>query len=178
MKKLWNAVKSVFSKKKKSTEPKNKKKNNNKDIGKLVGKIVDSRESNKTGTFNFIAEFGVGTGGSVNISSLGVGVYQDKTYGISSQDGLYSNISGSGSVGIGIIGGSYEYTHEYPFKNESGPRHSSYDVQVISHCKSTEKSVTSKILMFYFNDDGTYFFGLDVDLHLIFGGHVKLGIEW
>jgi len=92
---------------------------------------------------------------------------------------VYSNISGGGSVGIAIFGGGYGYTHEYPFDpDEPGWRHSAFDTQVIPNCPSTEKTWTSKFLIFYFNDDGSRFAGIDVDLHLIIGGHIKIGVEW
>lgn len=142
-------------------------------------KKSNSSGSNKKSGTNFVAEFGVGVGGSVNIDSVGIGVYQDKTYGYSSQDGTYSNISGSGSIGIGIIGGGYSYTHEYPFdEDEPGWKHTPYDTQVIPHCDRTENNWDFNFLIFSFSDDGHGFVGLDTDLHLMIGGHIKFGFEW
>lgn len=174
-KKIIKKITSALSK------PKSTKKSSTKNLSTSVKKAssTKSSSSNKKSGAGFVAEFGVGYGASLNIDRTGLSLYQDKTYGYSFKDGFYSNITGSNSIGIGIIGGGYGYTHEYPFdENEPGWRHSPYDTQVIPNCERTESSWDFNFLIFHFDDKGGGFIGFDADVHAIYGGHIKFGIEW
>ncbi len=172
-KKVINKITNAVSK------PKKTKSSSSKNASTSIKKTSSTKSkssSKKSGTF--VAEFGAGFGGSVNIDSVGIGAYQDKTFGYSFRDGGYSNISGNGSIGIGIIGGGFSYTHEYPFdKDDSGPLHSSSSLNIID-CDRTEHGWNFKFLIFSFNDDGSGFVGIDADIHIALGGHIKIGFEW
>lgn len=180
IKKKVQQIKKAISK---VVSPKQTKKSSASIVQKTSTKSTTSKKTTKNtaskSKSSFVAEFGVGVGGGAEFESIGIETYQDKTYGFNSKSGTYSNISGSLGVGIGVLGTSYDYTHEYPFdKDEPGWKHTSYDTQVIPNCENTQHSRTDKFLIFYKNTDGTSFIGLDIGVHMILGGHIKIGFEF
>lgn len=189
-KKAWNWVKKKASqiKKKiesvlnitKSTNDSKKKKNNtkNKSNAKKTSSPTKTKEKNDDSGANFVAEIGGGVGGSISINSVELGAYQDITYGYSGDEGFYQNITGSGGIGVGIISGNKSFTHEYPFpEGHPGFEHTPFDTLVIPNCASTETTYSIGALIFDYDTDGTLFIGIDANIHLIFGLHIKIGFE-
>ena len=155
-------------------------------ITKTVKKVVDTVVKGVTGFVkgivdNFVFEVGYGKGGSLGGTILntevGIGGYQDISWGIKDKK-TYTSVSGEAGVNV-LAGFTKEFTHEYPFDpNESGWEHTPGDTVVIHKCPSTDTnySIDIPVIGSFSNESYSYTL-IDIDVHFGIGFHIKLGWE-
>ena len=155
-------------------------------ITKTVKKVVDTVVKGVTGFVkgivdNFVFEVGYGKGGSLGGTILntevGIGGYQDISWGIKDKK-TYTSVSGEAGINV-LAGFTKEFTHEYPFDpNESGWEHTPGDTVVIHKCPSTDTnySIDIPVIGSFSNESYSYTL-IDIDVHFGIGFHIKLGWE-
>ena len=170
-----------------------------KGIKKFVSSLTGSNKKSKSvakGTppkpkpkARFVAEGGLGFGFSSGAGSVEVGGYKDNGRGYSNNK-TYTYTTNSLGVSVGIndklsIGLSGEVQHIDHHLMKDGVDHSSMVVipwQVID-CENTKKSILvgTKYKEWFGTSqdvfDDNIFIGIDIDLHIVVGGLLKLGFD-
>jgi len=132
----------------------------------------------KTGVF----EWGVGLGAGVDVGISGkklgkVGGYHDATWTKQGSNIAYESVTGN--FGIGAFGFSLldSYSHL-----DHGAHGGAQDIETISNCENTKHSLTFSTPISSRNiageDTDTRFVGIDISIHFIVGGHIRLGWEF
>ncbi len=133
----------------------------------------------------WVCEYGAGKGASAKFNFLGTevgaGSYMDITKGIDST-GTYSKISGvEYQLKLGELSIANTYEMQYPFpKGFSYYEYDPYNVKNMLRSPYVVKSVESSFSARNFtgstnSNSGTVFLGLDAELHVGIGGHIKCG---